>query len=385
MRLSNKKLNVAIFTSAARGLAHYVAELFPILKNDVNPYYVTFDGQQVDDIVREEVGRVYQIVRDQSASSLLEVIQFLKNKKIDVINLHVSDTVRRMHMQYVAMMGIAKSLGIPICMTIHDVFTIEAMDIEPAAIELLYGLGDSYIVGNDNEKDKLAFYFNVPEESIVVATHGPYTIFDKNKISPAEAKDALGLTGKKVVLFFGQTRPNKGLKYLIKAFPIILKNHPDAFLYISTDLHLSTPELNEYLVRLNRSKVIEQIKLVTDYIPSKDIEKVFKAADVVVLPYTQISQSGILNLAYGFKKPVVVSSAFMEADHINGLYGYSFKSEDHTELANVVSKILSMPDMGKKMGKTAYIDTVVKGKSWKKAAESSIRAYKIALKKKHSH
>ena len=80
----------------------------------------------------------------------------------------------------------------------------------------------------------------------------------------------------------------------------------------------------------------------------------------------------------------MVSSAFMEADHINGLYGYSFKSEDHTELANVVSKILSMPDIGKKMGKTAYIDTVVKGKSWKKAAESSIRAYKIALKKKHS-
>jgi D-inositol-3-phosphate glycosyltransferase len=374
------KKNVAIFTSAARGLAHYVAHLYGPLQKRANLFYVTFDGQEVDPLVKEQVPRVYQIIRDQSASSILEAIRFLKNKKIDLINLHVSDTVRRMYLQYFAMMSYARNLGIPVCLTIHDVFTIEALDLDPAVVELIYSLGDSNIVGNYSERDKLEFYFNVPEKKIVVVSHGPYNLFDKHRYSKDQAKKALGLKGKKVILFFGQIRPNKGLKHLIKAFPLILKEHKDAMLYISTDLHLSTPELNEYLRRLERSGVSEKIKLVKDYIPSDEVERVFKAADVVALPYTQVSQSGVLNLALAFKKPVVVSDAFFEATRINGKAGYSFRAGDYKALAAALSRVLSLKDIGVSLGERGY-KVALASTDWNRAAERTMRAYRVALRK----
>ncbi|MCX6806604.1 MAG: glycosyltransferase [Candidatus Berkelbacteria bacterium] len=373
-----KKINVAIFTSAARGLAHYVAHLFPELKNFANPFYATYANQEIDSLVRNEGIRPYQMVQNQSASSILEVARFLQRKKINLINLHISDTVRRMHLQYFAMMSYAKSLGIPICLTIHDVFTVESMYVDPAAIELLYKLGDSFIIGNNSEKDKLQFYFNKKERDIVVVPHGPYYLFNKNKYTEERAKKELGLLNKRVILFFGQIRPHKGLKYLIKALPIVIKDYKNTILYISSDLHLSTPELNEYLRRVEKSGVGNHIIMVKNYIPCEEVEKVFKAADVVVLPYTQVSQSGVLNLAFAFKKPVVVSDAFFESSLINGKMGYVFPGGDYKTLASCISKIFSLPDTGKSMGKAGYEYANLKN-NWQNAAKLTLKAYKIAL------
>jgi glycosyltransferase involved in cell wall biosynthesis len=328
----------------------------------------------------EKVGKVYQLIHNQSASSLLEVIRFLENKKIDLINLHVSDTAKRMHLQYFGMMAQAKNLGIPITLTIHDVFPVESLYIDPSAVELLYLLGDSYIVGSDAEKDKLELYFNKNEKDIVSVKHGPYTMFNRHRYSKQKAKKELNLVGRKVILFFGQIRPNKGLKYLIKALPIILKEDKDVVLYISTDLHLSTPELNEYLNRIEKIGVAQHIRLVKEYVPSLEIEKIFMAADVVALPYTQISQSGVLNLAFAFKKPVVVSDAFTEAGCINGKMGYSFRSENYLGLAANISKILAMEDLGKAMGVAGYTYASTQA-NWKKGAELTSKAYQIALSK----
>lgn len=375
-----KKINVAFFTSAARGLAHYVAHLLPEIKLRVNPFYVTYANQEVDILVKEQAEKVYQMVQNQSASSILEITNFLKRKKIDLINLHISDTVRKMHIQYFAIMSYAKYLKIPVCLTIHDVLTIESMYIDPAAIELLYILGDSYIVGNESEKDKLQFYFNKKEKDITIVPHGPYTLFDKKRYSENKAKKELDVEGKKVILFFGQIRPNKGLKYLIKALPHILEKEKDTILYISTDLHLSTPELNDYLIRVEKSGASKNIRMVKDYVPSDEVEKIFKASDVVVLPYTQVSQSGILNLAFAFKKPVVVSNAFSEAPIINGKMGYVFPIGDYKTLASSVLKIFSLKDLGKSMGIKGYEYSVNKT-SWKNAAKLTYNAYENALNK----
>jgi len=375
-----KKINVAIFTSAARGLAHYVAQLIPEIKSKTNPYYVTYAGQEVDILVKEQTDKIYQMIQNQSASSILEIVNFLKRKKINLINLHVSDTVRKMYLQYFAIMTYARYMGIPVCLTIHDVYTIESMYIDPAAIELLYTLGDSFIVGNESEKNKLQFYFNKKENDIMVVPHGPYTLFNKGNYTEESAKKELGLTGKKVILFFGQIRPNKGLKYLIKALPIVLEKEKNTILYISTDLHLSTPELNEYLIRVEKSGASKNIMMIKDYIPSNEVEKVFKAADLVVLPYTQVSQSGVLNLAFAFKKPVIVSNVFSEASIINGKMGYVFPSGDYKSLASTIMKIFSMKDLGKSMGIVGYKQSISKT-SWKNAAKLTLGAYHKALSK----
>lgn len=374
----SKKMNVAFFTSAARGLAHYVLHLYKPISKYSRPYYVTYKGQKLDDLVENKIKSIYPLVENNSASSILETIKFLKRKKIDIMNIQVSDTVRKMYMYYSALINYARSVGISVCLTIHDVLTIESMSIDPSAIELLYLTGDSYIVGNEEERDKLVYYFNKEKKNIVPVTHGIYDMFDGKKYTKESAKKSLKIKNENVILFFGQIRPNKGLKYLVKALPLVLKKYPDTLLYISTDLHLSTPELNEFLKRIEKEKIAKHIRLVREYVPSCEIEKVFKAADLVVLPYTQIAQSGVLNLAWGFKKPVVVSDIFNEKEIIENNFGKVAKSQDRVSISEAIIEILSMKDKGKSMGSKAYQYREASA-NWNIAAVDTFKAYKIAI------
>jgi glycosyltransferase involved in cell wall biosynthesis len=264
-------------------------------------------------------------------------------------------------------------------MTVHDVFSVENLRLDPFAVELIYSLGDSFIVGNDQEESKLELYFNVEPSWIKSVIHGPYLMFDNHAWSYESAKKEMGFSGKKTILFFGQIRPNKGLECLIKALPAIIKRHPDAHLHISTDLHMSTPELNDYLNRVEKSGVKDKVTMVRDYIPSAEIEKVFKAADVVALPYKKISQSGVLNLAFAFKRPVVVSDSFRESNIIHGKMGYSFPAGDHKMLADYICRIFDDKVEAAKMGNCGY-KYATSENSWAKAAEGTYEALQLAKK-----
>ncbi len=132
-------------------------------------------------------------------------------------------------------------------------------------------------------------------------------------------------------------------------------------------------------ILLIKSGTKNHTTLIKEYIPSNQIERIFKAADVVALPYTQISQSGILNLAFAFKKPVIVSDVFFESDIINNKSGYVFPSTNIEQLANKLSQILSLSDLGKAMGENGYKYSVNKN-SWRKVAKITNKAFKIARK-----
>lgn len=375
-----KKPNLAIFTSAHGGLAHYVIHLYKPLEKYANLYYVTYADSAIDDLVNSEVHKVYPLLEDIGAGNILNILKFLKDKKIDFINFNIGTTARKMYLYYVILLSRAKLMGIKVISTIHDVLPFESFYTDPAAMELLYSCSDHYIVGNEAEVNKLKLYFRVPDEKITVIKHGPYTIFDNNKYSKITARKKLDIPqDKKVILFFGLLRPHKGLKFLIKAFKGVLNKIPDSWLYISTDLSYS-PQLNEFLQRIEKTGVSKSIQLVKGYVPSDEIEAIFKAADVVVLPYTQVSQSGILNLAYAFKKPVVVTDIFPEADIIDNKFGAVAKTADISSLEKAIVEILQKnPSELSKMGVDAYKQSI-KSSSWDKAA-STINNIITKLKK----
>jgi len=246
----------------------------------------------------------------------------------------------------------------------------ESFYIDPAALELLYSCVDHYVVGNESEKNKLQLYFQVPKEKITIIEHGPYVLFDEKKYDKVSARKHLNIPqNKKVILFFGNLRPHKGLKYLIKSFNKVLKQVPDAWLYISSDLKYS-PQLNDLLQRVEKSGVGNKIQIIKKYVPSYEIEPIFKAADVVVMPYTMVSQSGILNLAYAFKKPSVVTDIFPDASAIDRKFGRVAKAEDAESLTECLVDLLEEnPKVLSVMGKAGY-EYAMKQASWDKAAES---------------
>lgn len=366
---------VAILTSSTGGLSHFCTHLYGPLKEYCHPYYVTYSDAVIDDLVKEYVDKPRQLLKNQSASSILLTLKFFQEKKIDFINFHIATTARKMFLYYVTLLSQAKLKGIKIIGTIHDVMPFETFYIDPAALELLYSCVDHYIVGNESELNRLQLYFNVPSKKIDIIEHGPYLLFDNRKYCRESAREKLGIKkNKKVILFFGLLRPHKGLKFLLKAFKKVIHEIPDALLYISSDLSYS-PELNELLTRIERSGVADSIKLSKGYAPSSEIEVLFKAADVVALPYTQVSQSGVLNLAYAFKKPVVVTDIFSDANAIDRKFGRVAKTEDVDSLTKCLLDLLNQSEKElADLGKAGY-DYSVHNNDWSKSAKTMSKLF----------
>ena len=76
-----------------------------------------------------------------------------------------------------------------------------------------------------------------------------------------------------------------------------------------------------------------------EFIPDEETELYFKAADVLVLPYTHIYQSGVLFLGYSFGLPVIASDVgALRQDIVENKTGYVFKAEDPADLARNIER-----------------------------------------------
>jgi glycosyltransferase involved in cell wall biosynthesis len=139
-------------------------------------------------------------------------------------------------------------------------------------------------------------------------------------ISKDDAKEQLKLTHKKIILFFGYVRKYKGLDNLINAMPKILKSVPEAHLLIVGEFYDSP---DHYINLINSNNIEQHTTIINEYVPNEEVGKYYAAADIVALPYNTATQSGILNIAFGFKKPVIVTDVggLTETveENINGL------------------------------------------------------------------
>lgn len=170
-------------------------------------------------------------------------------------------------------------------------------------------------------------------------------IYDCYKNEEAEEatnlKKEIGINEKNnVILFFGYVRKYKGLDILIKAFPKILEKFPDTFLLIVGEFY---DKPDAYLHLIDKLNLNDKVKVINQFVPNEEVEKYYLASDVVVLPYRSATQSGILNIAYGFNKPVIVSDVGGLAEFvIEGKTGIIIKPDSPDEIVKGYSKYLSL-------------------------------------------
>jgi glycosyltransferase involved in cell wall biosynthesis len=159
-------------------------------------------------------------------------------------------------------------------------------------------------------------------------------------LSSAQARRQLSISeGDKTLLFFGNIAPYKGLEYLISAFAELSSKDRSYRLII-----VGKPKGSEgYWTQIHqeiarggiRDRVIERI----EYIPDEETELFFKAADVLILPYTHVFQSGVLFLAYGFGLPAIAADVgTLKEEIIEGQTGFVFKPQDSSDLASKVDE-----------------------------------------------
>ena len=153
----------------------------------------------------------------------------------------------------------------------------------------------SHTVENDLKQIK-------PSADYSVLYHPVYSHFGE-LVDRQTALNKLNISDKKNLLFFGFIREYKGLDILIKACAL-LKDKLDFNLLIAGEFY-SDEEKYKDLIKKNNLE--SQIHLFNDFIPSDDVKYYFSASDVVVLPYRSATQSGIVQAAYNFYKPVIAT------------------------------------------------------------------------------
>ena len=96
------------------------------------------------------------------------------------------------------------------------------------------------------------------------------------------------------------------------------------------------------------------IEFINEFIPNSKVSELFEKCSVVVLPYTDGSQSGIVPIAYSFSKPVVVTDVGSLAEVVkDGKTGFLIEPNNSKLLSQAVIKILSDNKLREKMGRNA--------------------------------
>ena len=169
--------------------------------------------------------------------------------------------------------------------------------------------------------------------------HPTYNAFKIENLSKEEARKRLHIESeKKVLLFFGFIREYKGLKYLIQAMPEIVNKIENAELLVVGDFS-NEEDKKSYMELIKQCGVDKHVKVYDGYIPDKEVEKFFAACDLVVLPYISATQSGIVQIAYGFEKPVVVTDVGGLPDVVtDGKTGYVVEAKNSKVLSEIVKK-----------------------------------------------
>jgi D-inositol-3-phosphate glycosyltransferase len=266
-----------------------------------------------------------------AASAKPRIFHVLWNNKLEVFD-------RTLLMLYY------KALGKKVVLTVHNVNRSkrDSKDslLNRISLRVQYLLADYIFVHTEQMKSALTQEFRVRADRVGVIPFGINNAVPNTQLSTADARRRLGIgDGEKIILFFGNIAPYKGLEYLTTAFQQFLAERHDLRLIIAGWPKNCESYWKPIQTAIQQDPQKGRILLRAEYIPDDETEVYFKAADVLVLPYRYIYQSGVLFLGYSFGLPVLAADVgSLKEEIVEGKTGSVFRAEDPVDLAIAIEK-----------------------------------------------
>ena len=341
------------------GLVHYTSQISNALAKHNDVYVLAPIGIETEvfdksiHLIQLPTGNIIKnfIINSIIITRAFDFYNTIKKINPDIIHLQSSEPWICLFLPFLQKFRIVT--------TIHDIkphLGSRAID-QKISRNLHIKYSDALIVHGDAAKNILKK--DGSNKKIFVIPHGDYSFFTKFE---KEIHSDM-----KTILFFGSIREYKGLEYLIKAEPIIRSFIPDVNIVIAGEG--------------NFSKYTELIKNNTNfeihnrYIKNEEVSQFFQRASVVVLPYIEGTQTGIIPISYAFKKPVIVTDVGSIPEVVeDGVTGFIVPPRDSDALADAVIKILKDDNLRKQMGENAY-RKMKEELSWDIIAKKTIKVY----------
>ncbi|MHB1002045.1 MAG: glycosyltransferase family 4 protein [Armatimonadota bacterium] len=275
-------------------------------------------------------------------------------------------------------MKAVKVLRIKQIYTMHNILPHDTGRKYEKLFAEVYKLVDGIICHTDGSKQQLIDEFGIPASKIKVIPFGPMLHESTSVCSIKDAKIKLEIPEDSItVLAFGLIKPYKGIDFLLKSWSAVVKANPNALLVIAGSGD------SAYLDYLNgiidaegiRNSVVTHFKYLTD----DELNIYHQAADILVYPYENITQSAAILTGMSFGKPIVATNITGFSEIIdNGKSGLLFQPGDTINLSHALNNLLQSPTERERLGRNV-LDDVNSRFSWDNAALSTLDFYRNVL------
>ncbi len=226
----------------------------------------------------------------------------------------------------------------PVTFLCHNVVPHDPMFFEKFLTKITFRFGNDFIVHSTQEAADLAEI--APGKPVKIGFHPTYDEFNTDATYDAiQIKHELKLQ-EKVVLFFGFIRKYKGLDTLIESMVEVAKQTDDkTSLLVVGEFWKKNKPVYDALVA--KHGLEDRIVFVDRYIANEEIGKYFSVADVLAVPYTSATQSGVVQMGFAFDTPVVATRVGGLPEAIDeGKTGFLCEPSDPKSLADTLVKAL---------------------------------------------
>jgi len=263
---------------------------------------------------------------------------------------------------------LCKVLGIKIVWEMHNILPHGYSEADIRSSKWFYEKSDGIIFhsSHDVERAKDTLHTKTNKRHIVIP-HGNFNESYPNTVSRKDARAFLDIPDNcNVILCFGFIRENRGYEYLLEA----VKNRENTVVIVAG----KQQDANVYKMLVEQKKTAPQLRLFAKWIGNEEIQYYFNACDIVVLPYTDITTSGVIPLAYAFSKPVISTAIGGIQDIVNSETGILVSPKNAQELRRAIDRLFSMDrkTMGEKA--RAYAEREF---NWKSNARKIRTLYEI--------
>ncbi len=349
----------------------------PEFRNQPGVNFLNLRGDQ-----KEKVGLPRKILRvlkyyakliRYTASARPRVFHILWNNKFEFFD-------RTLLMLYY------KLLGKGVVLTLHNVNAgrRDSKDtrLNRLTLGIQYKLADHFFVHTQRMKLELDEEFGVSGARVTVIPFGINNAVPNTRLTPAEARQRLGIhEGERTILFFGHITPYKGAEYLVAAFQQIVARREGYRLIIAGRPKKCEKYWTSIQTMIREDMRRGRVLLRADFVPDDETEIYFKAADVLVLPYRHIYQSGVLFLGHSFGLPVLAADVGSLKDEIvEGKNGFVFKPEDPADLAGAIERYFASDLYADLENRRKEIrEYAAERHSWDVVAQMTMRVYASLL------
>lgn len=355
------KCDIYFFTEALYQIHNFIDK--DKLKNTIS------EGTQVEELKRFQslipLNKTYVIKGTRNSNIIKKLyISYKIHQYITKINPDVIILDNYMLTYFLSILRYRKKM----MMVVHDPFlhSGENFLIDRYLRKIYFKLIDFKILLNESQRDDFIKHYNQDKTKIFTSFLSIYEYL------------ACFKTGKKPdvaqfnVLFFGRISPYKGIKYLLDAFIILVKEKK----YL--DITLTIAGSGNFDFEIEEYKKYPQITILNNYIDPEVLADLINQSSVVVCPYTDATQSGVVMSSYAFKKPVIATNVGGLPEMVeNKKTGLIIEPQSSQAIYEAIvelynNKIL-LQEMSENIEKTYFSGE----KSWNASAES----FMVALSK----